>query len=131
MDHQTAEIRKSQWEQIIIECNRAPITKREWCRQNGISEKSFFYWQRKIRKQTVKEMKQLSSDLPVQRGSGDQAVFAVLPFTGINAIPEGNETLTMNAVPELMIQVNHCSVYVSGSVQESILKTVMKVIRDA
>ena len=49
MDQRASEIRLAQWEQIVLEGNKASVTKRKWCRQNGINEKSFFYWQRKIR----------------------------------------------------------------------------------
>ena len=49
MDQKAYEIRRSRWERIILEGNRASVSKKEWCRQNGINEKSFYYWQKKIR----------------------------------------------------------------------------------
>lgn len=33
------------------ECNASGLTKREYCQQRGISEKSFYYWLRKLRTQ--------------------------------------------------------------------------------
>ena len=38
---------------LIQECNSSGLTKREFCQQRGISEKSFYYWQRKLRRQIV------------------------------------------------------------------------------
>ena len=39
----------------IQECSASGLTKREFCRQRGISEKSFYYWLRKLRAQMAEE----------------------------------------------------------------------------
>lgn len=39
------------WAMLIQECNSSGLTKREFCQQRGISEKSFYYWLRKLRSQ--------------------------------------------------------------------------------
>ena len=36
---------------LIQECNNSGLTKREFCQHRGISEKSFYYWLRKLRSQ--------------------------------------------------------------------------------
>ena len=45
------EYRAQTWAMLIQECNNSGLTKREFCRQRGISEKSFYYWLRKLRSQ--------------------------------------------------------------------------------
>ena len=45
------EYRTQVWAMLIQECNNSGLTKREFCRQQGISEKSFYYWLRKLRSQ--------------------------------------------------------------------------------
>ena len=45
------EYRAQAWAMLIQECNNSGLTKREFCRQRGISEKSFYYWLRKLRSQ--------------------------------------------------------------------------------
>ena len=47
------EYRAQAWAMLIQECNNSGLTKREFCRQRGIAEKSFYYWQRKLREQIV------------------------------------------------------------------------------
>ena len=42
------------WATVIQECNSSGLSNREFCRQRGIAEKSFYYWQRKLRQQIVK-----------------------------------------------------------------------------
>ena len=43
--------RAQTWRMLIQECSNSGLTKREFCRQRGISEKSFYYWLRKLRSQ--------------------------------------------------------------------------------
>ena len=45
------EYRAQAWAMLVQECNNSGLTKREFCRQRGISEKSFYYWLRKLRNQ--------------------------------------------------------------------------------
>ena len=45
------EYRAKSWAMLIRECNNSGLTKREFCRQRGISEKSYYYWLRKLRSQ--------------------------------------------------------------------------------
>ena len=45
------EYRAQTWAMLIQECNKSGLTKREFCQQRGISEKSFYYWLRKLRSQ--------------------------------------------------------------------------------
>ncbi len=45
--------RARNWATVIQECNSSGLSNREFCRQRGIAEKSFYYWQRKLRQQIV------------------------------------------------------------------------------
>ena len=47
------EYRAETWAMLIQECNSSGLTKREFCQQRGISEKSYYYWLRKLRSQIV------------------------------------------------------------------------------
>ena len=47
------EYRAQHWAMVIQECRNSGLSNREYCRQRGIVEKSFYYWQRKLRKQIV------------------------------------------------------------------------------
>ena len=47
--------RAETWATLIQECKNSGLTKREFCQQRGISEKSYYYWLRKLRKQAAKD----------------------------------------------------------------------------
>lgn len=50
MDKITHQVRVEHWAKIINECINSGMPKTAWCRENGISEKQFFYWQRILRR---------------------------------------------------------------------------------
>ena len=41
--------RRQQWAQIIRECRESGLSNREYCRQRGITEKTYYYWLKKLR----------------------------------------------------------------------------------
>ena len=51
MDKITHKVRCEQWTSIIKECLASGMPKTPWCREHGISDKSFFYWQRILREE--------------------------------------------------------------------------------
>ena len=46
-----AEYRTQNWTMVIQECSNSGLSNREFCRQRGISEKTYYYWLRKLRSQ--------------------------------------------------------------------------------
>ena len=51
MDKITHKVRCEQQTNIIKECLASGMPKTTWCREHGISDKSFFYWQRILREE--------------------------------------------------------------------------------
>ncbi len=49
MDATTAEIRYQRWVQVIQDWRNSGLSKRDYCQQNEIDEKQFYYYQRRIR----------------------------------------------------------------------------------
>ena len=63
MDQITHDVRSSQWLEIITQCQNRPegTTAKQWMADNGISEKSYYYWLRKFRKQAYSQMTETST----------------------------------------------------------------------
>ena len=40
--------RLENWTARIMACRSSGITVRAWCRENGLSEKTYYYWQRRL-----------------------------------------------------------------------------------
>ncbi len=53
MDQLTHAVRRPNWINIIQQCQARPAdtAARQWLAENGISEKSYCYWLRKIRRE--------------------------------------------------------------------------------
>ena len=47
------EYRAQTWAMLIQESKTSGLTNKEFCEQRGVSEKSFYYWQRKLRSHII------------------------------------------------------------------------------
>ena len=47
------EYRAQQWAMLIQESKSSGMTNKDFCIQRGVSEKSFYYWQKKLRTKLV------------------------------------------------------------------------------
>ena len=53
------EYRKQQRTKIIRERQNSGLSNKEYCRQNGLSERAYYYWLRKLRQTAAEEMPQI------------------------------------------------------------------------
>lgn len=55
MDQITHDVRRATWQSIIKQGQERPehTTVKRWCLENGIREKSYYYWLRKFRKEAA------------------------------------------------------------------------------
>lgn len=44
-----SEYRLQQWSEMARACRESGLSNKEFCRQNGISEKTYYYWLRRLR----------------------------------------------------------------------------------
>ena len=51
-----SEYRLQQWAQVVEQCNESGLSNREFCRQNRISEKTYYYLLRKLRETAAKQV---------------------------------------------------------------------------
>ena len=47
--------RMEQWKQIIQDCQKSGLSNKVYCQQQGISEKTYYYWLRKVRTSAVEQ----------------------------------------------------------------------------
>ena len=58
------EYRRQQWTQIIRECQSSGLSNKEYCRQQGIPEKTYYYWLRKLRSAAAEGIPQIEEVEP-------------------------------------------------------------------
>ena len=72
MDQSTRAVRFARWAAIVQQCQARPEnqTISQWFDERGINENTYFYWQRRVRRQAYHEL-QNSAELSVCRETGD------------------------------------------------------------
>ena len=92
-----ADQRQAVWTQRIADCRSSGKSVKHWCRENGISEKTYYYWQRRIfrmaQEQQTPEFAELHSFHPVS------AITASLEISGVNMqVYAGADEPTLSAL---------------------------------
>lgn len=128
MDKTTHEVRLTQWKKIIEECHTRPEnqTAKSWLSEHGISEKSFYYWQRKLRLRAYEEMQRPAS-LPTERGS-EAVTFAEIPFS---VQTQADQPASERFRPTAVIRSGNMSIALSNSVSDTLLIRIMQEVRRA
>lgn len=78
MNQTTHDVRHATWQSIIKQCQEHPkhTTVKQWCLENDIHEKSYYYWLRKFRKEAAEQM-----PVPAVASNPSPVTFAKIPFT--------------------------------------------------
>ena len=120
MDRSTYEIRLAQWTKIVEECSRRPseMTVTAWTEEHGIGVKSYYYWQRKVRRAMAQLMQpQLPSVVPEK-----QVAFAEIECQSSQTPPE---TLEMFK-PDAVLRRGDVLIGISNSVSDSLLRIILE-----
>ena len=68
-----SEYRLQQWAQVVKACNASGLSNREYCRQHNISEKTYYYWVRRLRQAAASQIEARTPTLvpldPAQQAS--------------------------------------------------------------
>ena len=119
MDKITHKVRCEQWTSIIKECLASGMPKTTWCREHGISDKSFFYWQRILREEAylttlestltpaVKRIQLQQLQILLKSKMTDQASSSTSPFK-----------------PDVVIRRGAVSIEISNTATEELLNKV-------
>lgn len=137
MDQEVNIIRTENWKRLIMEANRSGLSKSEWCRQNDINIKTFFYWQRKIRlmeAEKVLSSSELPAVYPEQKIATAPAFVDMTQLYKETANPADipSKDLTQPVFsPQLMLLAGQYRILVGDIATEQILSNVLKAIQSA
>ena len=90
------EYRQVQWAAAIQDCKASGLTNKEYCIRHGLSEKSFYYWQKKLRTQIVASAPEL---VPLEMSSPVEEELQIRYRGAELKLPEG---IDMDAVAALL-----------------------------
>ena len=122
MDQLTHNVRRTNWQGIITECQQRPanVTAKQWLAENGIKEKSYYYWLRKFRREAGEQM-----NLPAVTASAE-LTFAEISFP-VAAPPKTVERSAAVAV----IHAGRIKLEVSNDISDSLLRVLLQEVTHA
>lgn len=87
-----AQQRLAYWTDAVTRCRNSGLTVRAWCDQEGIREKTYYYWQRKIFKVACEQ----TEFVEVPCSGVVQSVVAEVSVNGITAaVHSGADAVTL------------------------------------
>ena len=122
MDKITHEVRIANWRSIIEQCQARPEgqSAKQWLADNGISEKNYYYWQRKVRQEAYA----LISPDVAPAVQTEPVVFAELPFTS----PKDDQQAFS---PDVVIRRGQTVMELSNTISDRLLDRLMEVVGHA
>ena len=121
MDKITHQVRAEHWAKIMNECLNSGMPKNAWCRENGISEKQFFYWQRILRRKAFENSQ--NSSLPAAVEPDQKLAPAAqnaVSFTEIK-LPSSPQSTDLVFHPDLVIRKGSLILEISNSASDELL----------
>ena len=126
MDQITHDVRSSQWLEIITQCQNRPegTTAKQWMADNGISEKSYYYWLRKFRKQAYSQMTETSTSISSEKEISFAEV-PVSPKQTVNVRAFTPESSVEAIRPVAVIKNANSSIALTNEISEGLLSRIL------
>ena len=118
MDKITHKVRCEQWTKIINECLASGMNKTAWCKEHGISDKTFFYWQRRLREESYISTIEAPS-LPAVKPTGSPTTSSV-DFVALN-LPDQT---SVSFRPDIIIRKDSFALEISNTASAELLSKI-------
>lgn len=131
MDQCTHEVRLQYWKDIISQCQNRPHgqSAKQWLKENGICEQTYYLWQRKIRRKSFAQMNASAQTLPVLQ-NGSEITFAEIPLPKQN--PHASNICVEQTVnPVAILKTATMTVAVSADIPDSLLTSIIREVSHA
>ncbi len=108
----------ARWQQLVYECRNSGMTVRAWCAQHGITEKAYYYRQRKV----WEAVRQLEI---VQEAPRQAALPAIIPCS--RPLPLAHEDSART--PALVLRNQNWTVEVAAECDPELLRLVLRTVK--
>ena len=129
MDQLSHTMRISRWKDIILQCQNRPaeMSAKQWMAENQVSEKSYYYWQRKLRKEAFEQLNHSPLLPAVQETS--KVSFAEI------RIPEPRKSISdiipENIKPTAVIKTATMTIALSNDIADDLLSRILREVSHA
>ena len=127
MDQCTHEVRAEYWKKVILACGQrsAGQSAKSWLDQNGISEQSYYYWQKRFRKQAYDEMKEKTS-VPAVTAETELAFVEIPHPSSIE-----NNTCIVSEKTVATIRTSALQIDISNKISDALLHRIIQEVSNA
>lgn len=131
MDRCTHEVRLQHWKNIISQCQSRPNgqTAKQWLKENGICEQTYYLWQRRIRQETYALMNFPAEMVPLSPEK-EEISFAEIPYKASDN-SFGISSADSEITPVAVIKTSACQIAVSGDIPETLLARILREVSHA
>ena len=125
MDNSTSEVHLANWQSIVEQCASRPEgqTVKQWLEINGIKEKQYYYWQRKVRRAAADAM---NAQLPAIRQKSEVAL-AEIRFENENDPLQKRQAF----IPAAVIRTERATIEISASAPPALTARILKAVSHA
>lgn len=133
MDKTTYEVRLANWTSVVEQCmSREPgITISQWCKANAISEKQYYYWQRRVRSHVSEH---LPATLPVPQAPAEVTFAEVkipTPMERSTCTSDNENERAFSFQPDVLIRKGDLIIGISNRASDRILGRIMREVSNA
>ena len=114
----SADQRLMEWAELVAECRRSEMSCKEWCRQHGISERRYYYWQKRVFDRAILQRAATAASVSVNDHASH---FVELPA------PQGS-VQERAGNPVASIQVGRASVNLYAGADPQLVQTICQVL---
>lgn len=130
MDQITHDVRRATWHNVIKQCQERPehTTVKQWCIDNDISEKSYYYWLRKFRKEAAQQM-----PVPATAQKPSPVTFAEIPFASSSNVctTKAGADATLPVHPTAVLKHKELTIAVTNDISDSLLSRIIREVSHA
>lgn len=127
MDQSTHEVRRTNWLNIVNQCQNRPsdMSVKRWLAENDIKEKAYYYWLRKFRKEAYNQM-----HLPAAATKSEVAFAEVaMPLSDADLEPASEKKT--DGTPAAVIKCNRMTIELSNNISDALLNRLLKEVHHA
>jgi hypothetical protein len=116
----------AKWQQMVYDCRNSGVTVRAWCADHGISEKSYYYRQRKVWDAAQQaDVNRQTASLPSSILTGASHTPAIIPCT----MPIEESPTTSSQTPSLVLQSRGWTVEVNAGCDPELLRLALESVK--
>jgi putative transposase len=121
MDKSTSILRLQVWTERVRECHNSGMTVKDWCGQNNINLKTYYYWQRIVRSQIY----------AIKVSSGQPPAEAASRFVDITPLAAHPVSGSRDFHPDVILRTGSVTVEISNSASEALLNRISLMLNHA